>query len=325
MTKVWIYVYVLLLCIACRVGVYQANLPITEGEPTLLSKGLEHFLFTEWSGYIAGVLGVVACAFLSLLLSRQIFRMSEQSALPWVMCILLLSTQDSFIPFSPGAFGALCLVFLFYFLLGTCQQRNCIKETFFCGLVLGAGSFLWGYLLWFLPLLWVMLHRFGALTEKTFAASFLGMASLYWVAWGGCLMSMDYRFLSEPVGAVLGVQPLAVCGLGWVEGGSMGVCVLVFFLSVGFTLRRRLREERHIRRIYRLLLHFAYFVLFLVALYPVSAAKELFLIFCVPASVFIADLYTKNKRRWVLGMFHVMVFSIAFFVLFRIAEGWRFL
>ncbi|MDR3129815.1 MAG: hypothetical protein LBU03_06220 [Tannerellaceae bacterium] len=322
--KNWVYGYVLLLCFACWVGAYMVSMgiPVME-EGTPLWKSTQSLLSGKTAIYVVGIMTMMICAGVVLRTSHRMFMMREQTLLPLVICILLLTTRECFIPLGPGGIGALCLAISICTLLSSYHNMESAKEAYLAGFIVGIGSLFWGCMLWFFPLIWIVLYRFLSLTGKTFAASLLGIGSVYWMVWGVCIVIGNYDLLLQPLTALLDIHPFSLRGMRWTEWCSIGCCILFSTVAVVCTIRRRLGENRRTQSFYLFLLQYAILILLLPSLYPSPTAQEILQCLCIPAAIFLADFFTIDRERWKFWAFHIMVVLLFFFLFIRIVELWN--
>jgi hypothetical protein len=292
-----------------------------EGAP--LWTVLQSLLSGKAAMFSAGIVIMLACAAVIFYMSHKMFLIREWSLLPSVMCILLFTTGDGFIPFTPGSIGALCLALSTCILLSAYQNTESARQSFLAGFIIGVGSLFWGYTLWFFPLLWIVMQRSMSLTGKTGAAALIGTGSVYWMAGGICAVTGDYDLLLHPLLTLSDIQPFSWQGVQWDGWYSMGCCILFSAIAIIHTFRRRFDENRRTQSFCLFLSQHAMLILLLASLYPAPAAQGLFQCLCIPASLFLANFFTSNRRPWKFWTFHVMVFLFLSSLFLRIVELWN--
>ncbi|MDR3127051.1 MAG: hypothetical protein LBU08_01055 [Tannerellaceae bacterium] len=300
-----VYAYLLLLCIVCWVTGY------TLGGGTWV--------------YAGGMIGMILCAAVALRISYCLFLMRERTLLPLLLCMLLLSTGQAFIPLERGGIGRLCIGVWIYTLFSTYHNTGSTRQGYVAGLIVGTGSLFWGYMLWCLPLTGMVMYRFLSLTAKTFVASLLGAGTVYWIVGGFCSLSGDYALLLDPLQAVLQIAPLNWSGIAWVEGCWMAAYTLFAAIAVLCTFGRHYDENRRTQSFYGFLLLYGLLTLLLTALYGHGPAGEIFQCLCIPASIFLADFYTTSRSGWRRWAFHAMMMALLALYLMAMIAQWNLL
>jgi hypothetical protein len=324
--KVWVYIYVLALCLTCWAGAYAVSLGIpVEGEEsgTLLWQGIQSLLSDKTVMYVVGLLMMLVCAGMIFLISHNMFLVRERTLLPLIICILLFSTGEHFIPLKPGGIATLCMALSIHTLLTSYHNPQSIKAAYITGFIMGTGSLFWGYILWFFPLIWITMYRFLSLTGKTFSASLLGVGSVYWMVLGVCVVTDNYDFLLQLASTLADVHPFSLQDIRWTEWGTVVCYTLFTIMAVLCTFRRRFDENKRMQSFYIFLLQYTGLVLILFLLYPSPVAQEALQCFCIPAAILLADFFATQRSRWTFWMFQIMVVSLSFFLFIRVIELWN--
>lgn len=128
---------------------------------------------------------MVACSFL---------------ALSCVACFLF--------PSVPGSIMQVCCVGSLLLLFMTYQDKEASGYTYYAFLLYGVAIMLYAHLLYFLPLLWILMAtQLQSLSARTVFASLLGMITPYWIR--GCLIlwTGNFKELVELLPAWDDLQP----------------------------------------------------------------------------------------------------------------------
>jgi hypothetical protein len=296
---------------------------VGEGSGTLLWRAVASLLANKTEMYVAGVLMMLACAVVIFRISHNMFLVRERTILPLIICILLFSTGEHFLPLKPGSIGMFCLALSTHTLLVSYHEPRSIKEAYMTGFIMGIGSLFWSYTLWFFPLIWMMMYRFLSLTGKTFASSLLGLASVYWMVWGVCVVTDNYDILLQIASTLAGMHPFSLRSIQWTEWGTTGCYVFFTATAVLCTFRRRFDENRRMQSFYILLLQYSLLTLILFLLYPYPVGQEILQCFCIPATILLADFFAAKRRWWRFWMFQSMVALLVFFLFIRLIALWN--
>lgn len=108
----------------------------------------------------------------------------------------------------------------YYQLFTTYHDPEAREKAYSAALLIGIGSLLWVHLLWFLPLFWLGMYNFRSLTSRTFIASLLGVATVYWFLLGWCVWQRDFTLFNVPFSTLFKVRLLATDGivlLDWIS------------------------------------------------------------------------------------------------------------
>ena len=95
--------------------------------------------------------------------------------------IMLSSSACFLIPQLTGAVVQLCVVATFFMLFQTYQDSQAVGRTYFAFMALGLSTLLFVQMLWYVPVLWVLMAtQLQSLSWRSWWASLLGLATPYW-------------------------------------------------------------------------------------------------------------------------------------------------
>ncbi len=145
---------------------------------------------------------------------------------------LVLSAMSTFLLASPVYGGVqLCLVAFYVLFFRAYQDKRAVGTVFYAFLMLGIASIGFVQILFFVPVLWILLYtNVMAGSVRTFSASVLGVLLPYWFA------EVYYVYMGEPLALVphflaLGeFRPLAL-SLPW-SGPQLAAAALVLLLAI---------------------------------------------------------------------------------------------
>lgn len=220
------FVPVLLACIACWVVsyLYSVGYPVYgEVSATPLWNTICQTLPGKEFTYIIGMALMFGGAFLLHRANYVLVLIREKTMLPFLFYVLFISTNPDFFPLKSTSVGVFCLILAIYQLFTTYHDPEAREKAYSAALLIGIGSLLWVHLLWFLPLFWLGMYNFRSLTSRTFIASLLGVATVYWFLLGWCVWQRDFTLFNVPFstlfkGAPLGDGRNSVAGLDQYHG-----------------------------------------------------------------------------------------------------------
>ena len=219
------FVPVLLACIVCWMVsyLYSVGYPVYgEVSATPLWNTICQALPGKEFTYIIGMVLMFGGAFLLHRANYVLVLIREKTMLPFLFYVLFISTNPDFFPLKSTSVGVFCLILAIYQLFTAYHDPEAREKAYSAALLIGIGSLLWVHLLWFLPLFWLGMYNFRSLTPRTFIASLLGVATVYWFLLGWCVAEGFYAvqrsFLDTFQGAPLGDRWNSVAGLDQYHG-----------------------------------------------------------------------------------------------------------
>ncbi len=145
---------------------------------------------------------------------------------------LVLSTMSTFLLANPVYGGVqLCLVAFYVLFFRAYQDKRAVGSIFYAFLMLGIASIWFVQILFFVPVLWILLYtNVLAGSVRTFFASVLGILLPYW------FVEVYYVYIGEPQALIphflslAQFRPLAL-SLPW-TGAQLSATALVLLLTV---------------------------------------------------------------------------------------------
>jgi hypothetical protein len=269
--------------------------------------------------YLAGLLLTVCGAFLIHRANYMLMIIREKTLLPFLLYILLISSNPSFFPLNSTSLGIFCLILSFYQLFTSYHNPGVIQKSFNAAFFIGIGSLLWIHILWFLPLFWWGMYNFKALTPRTFLSSLIGVGLVYWFLLGWCVWRHDYTPFTIPFASLLNVGlPDGFGALRLIDGIQV---LYVAFLAIIAIVNILLHEHDDSLRTRQFL---SFLIMFLVAssalfLYKQSS-DELLDATCMPASILISHFFTVEKGKKRLWLYYILM--IPFIVISFMRSSW---
>ena len=271
--------------------------------------------------YAVGFLLMLGGAFLVQRANYALMLVREKTFLPFLFYALLTSSNPDFLPLRSTSFGVFCLILALYQLFLSYHDPEATDRAYNASLIIGVGSLLWVHILWFLPLFWFGMYSFRSLGLRSFAASLMGVLTVYWYVLGWCVWNDDYTAFSIPFASLFKIRFLAVWGAGIVDWLQV---LLVTGLTIIASLNIIAHEYEDNLRTRQLLFFLIAMVVWSFGLFFFyeQSSEEFLEMACVPVSILVAHFFTVKRGRSVFGLFHL---SIVLFVALFVVRIWSFL
>lgn len=269
------------------------------------------------TAYLIGVSLMTGGAFFLQKANYELNLVRGRNFLPFFMNIFLISTNPDFFPINSASFGVFFLVVALYLLFTSYHNPNARSAAFNASFAISLGSLLWIHILWFIPLFWHGMYRFRALTIRTFFASVLGIATVYWFLLGWSVWTKDFSPF-EVFPSLFKVQLHSFSQMDWPIRIGTGWYILLLLLSISTIILNDIQRTR--QYMYYLLL-FAVWAFVLAFLFSQSI-NEFLQAACIPSSILVARFFLLSQRRIVRWLFY---FSLILFVFLLVLRLWSFL
>ena len=315
--------YILAGCLACWGACYVRSMgyPIQEEAGTPL---IWQFLSRQFSSvtqaYIIGFVLMSGGAFLVHRANYALMLIREKTFLPILIYVLLVSTNEDFLPLKATSFGVFFTILAIYELFTAYHDAHNRRNIFNAALLISLGSLIWVHILWLIPLLWYGMYLFRVLSFRTFLATLLAPAAIYWIVGVYALGQQDLGLFTQPFESLFTFHPLRITGntlWDWIAIGYLiGLTLLASIHILTHEYEDNLRTREFLA--FLILLSLSSFALYF--LYEQSS-EEFLQIACFPASILIAHLFTVVRNRWTQGLFH---FTNLLFIILFILRIWNF-
>lgn len=226
------FVPVLLACIACWVVsyLYSVGYPVYgEVSATPLWNTICQTLPGKEFTYIIGMALMFGGAFLLHRANYVLVLIREKTMLPFLFYVLFISTNPDFFPLKSTSVGVFCLILAIYQLFTTYHDPEA-REGLQCRLADRYRQSALGSFAVVLPLFWLGMYNFRSLTSRTFIASLLGVATVYWFLLGWCVWQRDFTLFNVPFSTLFKVRLLATDGivlLDWISIMAIALLTVV--------------------------------------------------------------------------------------------------
>jgi hypothetical protein len=267
--------------------------------------------------YLIGLLLTAGGAFLIHRANYVLLIIREKTLLPFLLYILLISTNPTFFPLNSTSLGIFCLILAFYQLLTSYHDPGAIQKTFNTAFFIGVGSLLWVHILWFLPFFWWGMYYFKVLNLRTFLASLTGVCVIYWFLLGWCVWQHDYTPFTLPFASLLqtGLPDdfARVRLIDWIHVLYTAFLTMIAIVNI---LLHEYDDSLRTRQ-------FLYFLIILAAvsfglffLYKQSS-DEFLDVACMPVSVLVAHFFTVKKGKRKFRLYYLFIALYIFISLMR--------
>lgn len=317
------YGYVLALCIGCWIAAYIGSVgyPVY-GEVTAapLWNQVCRILPGKTFTYLIGFLLMAGGAFLLHRANYALMLIREKTLLPFVFYVLLISTNPDFLPLKSTSVGVFCLVLAIYQLFISYHDPEAVSKAYNSALILGIGSLLWVHILWFVPMLWWGMFNFRTWNIRTFAASLLGLCTVYWFVLGWCVWQQDYTLFTVPFPTLFKIRFLMIRGAGHADWmGIIAIVVLTLAAAVNI-MTHEYEDNLRTRQFLYFLIALTIWTFGLFFLYEQSS-EELLEMVCMPVSILLAHFFTVWRGKYTFWLFHFTVLCLVVLLFVRI---WNF-
>lgn len=319
-----ITLYVLLVCFLCWIAGYVVSLgyPVVENPAaTPLWHTICRILPDKTYTYLIGCVLMMGGAFLLHRANYILVLIRDKTLLPFLLYILFLSTNPNFFPLKSTTVAVFCLILAIYLLFSAYHNPEATGLAYKTGLIIGMGSLFWIYTLWFVPLIWSGMYRFRTWNKQTFAASLMGLVTIYWFVLGWCVWQNNFTPFTIPFASLQDIQFLTLSSINLWEGISLFYIIILVLLASLNIITHEHEDNLRTRQFLYFLMFFVVWAFIPLFLYEPSA-EEFLHIAIIPTSILIAHFFSARRNRYTFWLFH---FTVIFFALLLALQLWNFL
>lgn len=238
---------------------------------------------------------------------------------------LVLTLMAAFLlPSIEGSVVGLSFIVFYLFFLRAYQDKQAVGSIYTAFLAIGVGSLFFVQLLYFLPVLWLLMGiRLNAMGWRTFFASLLGLITPYWFASCYYLYCLDYETPRDHFMALATFQPLAVPQLQSFDIVTIGIILTVGFVVIlAFTgmihfLRQSSRDKLRTQMVYEIFIYMTLFVLLFLLLQP-QHYDFLLRLLIVNTATLIGHFIALTSTKITNIAFFVILFLVLLFTAFHL-------
>jgi len=237
---------------------------------------------------------------------------------------LVLTLMASFLfPSVGGGVVGLCFIIFYVFFLHAYQDRLAVVPIFTAFLALGIASFFFVKILYFVPLLWLLMAvRLQAFSARTFFASLLGLLTPYW------LLSVYFFIKSDfdaPLRHFQRLTQFDFPSLNHILLADNQIVTAIFLIFLAITgivhfVRQRSRDKLRTQMIYELFLVVTLFTIVFLVLQP-QYYDFLLRILIIHAAVFIGHFIALTRTKVTNIAVIVIIVATLALTAYNIADG----
>jgi len=186
---------------------------------------------------------------------------------------------------------------------------------------LALASLIWPYSLWLVPFFWIGMYQFRILNVRTFAASLLGLFTVFWFVLGWCVWKQDFAFFSNLAQCLTDFQLVFVKESQFSDWPSL---VLVFAFMLFMSIRVSVKElDSNLRS-----RHFLSFLLMtgvvsiLLSLLYTANFVDFICVFHLPASLVASNFF--SEKHGIRSFLFYYLFVVLLVILLGV-RLWNFL
>ena len=209
-------------------------------------------LFTEqwWAQFACFILSVLLVMRInSKNLLIRIYSRSVSAAFIFLSCAAVF-----LFPSWAGGFVQLCCIAALMLLFDSYQDQTAVGSVYYAFALLGLGSMFDAHVIFYLPLLWLMMKiTVYSLSWRTFFASLLGLATPYWFMCGWLIWQKDGDF--EAIARLFAVQDILQFPFGFSSVPLahlllMAFTTLLMVIGTMHFMHSSFRDKIRVRQIY---------------------------------------------------------------------------
>jgi hypothetical protein len=303
------------VCLLCWVLCYvcSTGFPIEKNPAAMPLWALAGKLFNFKPGAcFAGLLVMALVAYVMQRISDIEILIRERTRLPFLLLMLLMSTNAGLLPIKEVSIVLLCLVFAVYELFRSYQSPELTGRFFNIGALVGVAGLFMPQAVWFMPLFWTGMYQFRALNIRSFTASFIGLLIIYWFVLAWCVWKHDYIMFSTLYDEFAGFKFLSVEIFSFHQTGSI-VLLLVLTMAFVHVKMDTFSNSVRVRQMLAFLSNMAIWSFGLILLYGKDSDPFPAVIY-LPSSILIAYFLENIRRvfRFVLYYFMLLTWLASF-------------
>jgi hypothetical protein len=166
--------------------------------------------------------------------------------------IALLCCASFLFPHLPEAVMLTCLTAFTVLFFLTYQNKESAGITYYAFLLFGVASMAYVHVLFFLPLIWLMmLTNIMSLSWRTWLASLFGLLTPYWFAVAWLFYQHDYSLAIEHFSALaVFEEPLNLYGITAGQKATLALVILMAIIGTIHFIRKNYLDKIRIRMFY---------------------------------------------------------------------------
>ena len=265
--------------------------------------------------YLLNLLVFAFSAFVMQRISDIELLIRERTRLPFMIFMLLISTNGGLFSFNAISVVLLCLVGVIYALFMSYHVPEAVGRFYNAGFFIGVAGLLLPQVLWFIPLLWIGMYRFRSLDFKSFGASLIGILIVYWFVLGWCIWKHDFSIFAMIYTALIDFNFFSVTDL--LHSYQLGFLSLIILLFIAFfhVHMDALNHSVRVRQMLSFLIYMSVCALILVLLYGNDIDSFLAILYLLSAVLVAYTIENSRLRmRFVLYYTALALWTVSFFI-----------
>lgn len=307
-------VVTILVCLLCWVTgfYYSLGFPVTNNDVMLPFWDSFTLAIPRSLVYILGLLLGLLIAFIIQRISDIEMFFRERTRLVFLFLFLFLNTNAELLLFSKTTMVLLCLAFMFNELFNAYQWPEATGKIFNVGVLVGVAGLFLPQVLWLLPLIWIGMYQFHALSYRCFLASLTGVLVIFWFVLGWCVWSHDFSMFTSFFSSLMDFELFSAFRSFRYYHASFIVIVILFFTAFFHIKVDAINNRVRVRQMLSFLLNISIWLMVLMCLY--RDTDSLVAIFFLPVSVLVAYFVEgmRNRIRFLLYYFVLTVSVFSF-------------
>jgi hypothetical protein len=262
---------------------------------------------------LAGMFILLLVAYLMQRVSDLEMLISERTRLPFMLFLLLISTNVKLLPIREVAVALLCLVLAIYELYGTYHSPESRGKSFNMGVLVGVASLFMPQVVCLIPLFWIGMYQLRSLNSKSFMASLAGVLVVYWFSSAWCLWKCDFSiFLS----LYNGLTDFTLLPVDMYHQTGLIVVLILLVMAFSHIKADTFNNRVRVRQMLSFLLSMIVWTFVLILLYGKDTDSLLAVIY-LPVSVVIAYFLENTRRMLRFVLYYLMLLvCLASFLLY---------
>lgn len=228
--------------------------------------------------------------------------------------LALLCSACFIFPALPETVMLTCMTAFILLLFLTYQDKESAGLTYYAFLFLGVGSIAYIHVLFFLPLIWLlMMTHTMSLSWRTWMASLLGLLTPYWFYIPWIIYQRDYSAITNHFMALtVFEEPFNLYGITDSQKATLGLVILLAIIGTTHYIRKSYLDKIRIRMFYGFFIFMDLAALLFLLLQP-QHFNAMLLLMIVNTSPLVAHFVALSSTR--LTNITFMVLSAAFLLL----------
>jgi hypothetical protein len=299
----------LAVCSICWIlcYLYSSGLPSERDGVAMPLWTLACRLFDNWPlACLAGlsVVIITACIIQNI---NDVEMLVRDTRLPFMLFMLLASTNVGLLPAKAFTIVLLCLVFAIRGLVATCQSPAEPGRFFNIGMLMAFAGLFLPQTVWFIPFLWIGMYQLRSLNFRSFLASLIGALAVCWITVGWCMWTHDFSVITSFCRELTDFQLVSIDIFRGYRVSSI-IPVLVLLTAFFHIKTDAFSNSLRVRRMFSFLISMSAWSFALILLY--GKDTDLFLsVAYIPSSVLIAYFLQDISRKIRFFLYYVILLT----------------